>query len=62
VLIAGGGQVARAGVKTSSPRPVPEADNGEWQSLLSSGLNLDHDNARQQFEAFAAGMRITDRA
>ena len=58
LLIAGGGQVARAGVKTSHAVPVPEIDSDEWPSLLSSELDLNHHSARQQFDDFAAGMGI----
>jgi len=59
VLIAGGGQIARAGVKTSHPIPTSEADG--WQSILSSELDLNYDSGRQQFEALAASVARDDK-
>jgi len=58
VLIAGGRRVARAGLKTSHPVPVPAIDSDEWQSLLSSEVDLNYHNAREQFEEFAASLKL----
>jgi NAD(P)-dependent dehydrogenase (short-subunit alcohol dehydrogenase family) len=58
VLIAGGGQVARAGMKTSCPVPVPAMDSDEWQLLPSSELDLTHDNAGKHFEAYIASLKL----
>ena len=57
-LVVGGGQVARAGMRTMSPVPVPEMDSSGWQALVSSVVDLDYSSAGQHFEAFVASLKL----
>jgi NAD(P)-dependent dehydrogenase (short-subunit alcohol dehydrogenase family) len=56
ILIAGGGRVARARMKTTQPVPVPDADGYDWQTLSSDALDIDVDSAGRNFEGFVASL------
>jgi NAD(P)-dependent dehydrogenase (short-subunit alcohol dehydrogenase family) len=60
VLIAGGGGVARARMKTSPAVPVPAMNSSDWQTLQSSKLDLESDSAGKHFEEFVASLRLRD--
>ena len=56
ILIAGGGQVARADIKTSRPVPVPAHDSTDWRRLDAQVLDIDHASAGSHFEDFVGHM------
>jgi NAD(P)-dependent dehydrogenase (short-subunit alcohol dehydrogenase family) len=56
ILIAGGGRVARARMKTTPPVSEPGADSYDWQTLSSIALDLDFDSAGRNFEGFVASL------
>ena len=55
-LVAGGGYVARAGMRAMVPVPVTALD--DWQALASSSVNLDYASAGKHFEAFVASFEL----
>lgn len=57
IIIAGGGNVARARMKTSHPLAVSEMASDDWQMLCESTVDAEHDGAGQHFEAFAASLK-----
>jgi len=58
VVIAGGGHVARARMKTSPAVPVPALDSADWQTLQSSNVDLEFDSAGKHFEEFVASLKL----
>ncbi len=52
VLIAGGGKVSRAGVRTSAPQAL--GDEEHWRQVLSAPLEQEFGSATQHFQAFVA--------
>ena len=56
ILIAGGGRVARARMKTTYSMPLPDDDSYAWQQLRSSPLDLEFDNAVTHFQKFIASI------
>ncbi|MCP4301025.1 MAG: SDR family NAD(P)-dependent oxidoreductase [Gammaproteobacteria bacterium] len=58
VLIAGGGRVARARMKTSAAVPVPEMASDDWQSFCESAVDVEFDSAGEHFEEFAASLKL----
>ncbi|MCP5092268.1 MAG: SDR family NAD(P)-dependent oxidoreductase, partial [Gammaproteobacteria bacterium] len=58
VLIAGGGRVARARMKTSAAVPVPEMASDDWQSFCESAADVEFDSAGEHFEEFAASLKL----
>jgi len=55
-LVAGGGYVARAGMRAMVPIPVTAM--GDWQALASSPVNLNYASAGKHFEAFVASLDL----
>ena len=55
-LVAGGGRVARAGMRAMVPAPVTAID--DWQALSSSAVDLDYASAGKHFEAFVASLEL----
>lgn len=60
ILIAGGGRVARARMRTSDSMPVPAIDSYDWQTLQSADVNLDFESGRSNFQDFVAGFGDMD--
>ena len=60
IVIAGGGQAARARLKTSSPVAVSANDAAGWRTLLASDACLEFGSAGRQFEDFAASLVTTN--
>jgi len=58
ILVAGGGHVARARMKTSPAVPVPALDSADWQTLQSSNVDLEFDSAGKHFEEFVASLKL----
>jgi len=56
MLIAGGGGVARARMKTTAPMLVSEFDGHDWQTLVSAGLDLEFESGRENYEEFVAAL------
>ena len=55
-LVAGGGHVARAGMRAMVPVPVTAMD--DWQALAASPVDLDYASAGKHFEAFVASLDL----
>lgn len=56
ILVAGGGHVARAGMRAMVPVPVTAID--DWQTLSSSAVDLDYTSAGKHFEEFVASLEL----
>lgn len=56
ILIAGGGGVARARMKTTVPMLTSGFDNRDWQRLASAGQDLEFDSAYDNYEKFLASL------
>jgi len=56
ILIAGGGGVARAKMKTTAPVLAPQFDDEDWQVLAAAGLDLEFDTAHENYERFVASL------
>jgi NAD(P)-dependent dehydrogenase (short-subunit alcohol dehydrogenase family) len=56
ILIAGGGGVARAKMKTTSPVMAAEFGDTDWQVLKSVDVDLEFDDAQENFEKFLGGL------
>lgn len=54
ILIAGGGGVARAKMKTTAPMLISGFDYDEWQTLGSAKLDLEFESGRENYEEFVA--------
>lgn len=58
ILVAGGGNIARARMKISRPSAVPEIASDEWQTLCATPIDVDYDSAVQHFEEFIASLNL----
>lgn len=58
ILIAGGGNVARARMRTSYPLPAPEMASDNWQMLCGSVVDAEYDSAGEHFEKFVASLKL----
>ncbi len=56
ILIAGGGGVARAKMKTTATTLASGFDNRDWQKLASDGLDLEFDSGYDNYEKFLASL------
>lgn len=56
ILIAGGGGVARAKMKSTAPLLAPQFDDRDWQALAAAGLDLEFGSAHENYERFLAGL------
>jgi NAD(P)-dependent dehydrogenase (short-subunit alcohol dehydrogenase family) len=58
ILIAGGGNVERARMRTSRPLAVAELGSDDWQTLCESTVDAEYDGAGKHFEAFVANLKL----
>jgi NAD(P)-dependent dehydrogenase (short-subunit alcohol dehydrogenase family) len=57
ILIAGGGGVARAKMRTTAPIMASEFASRDWQRLKTAGLDLEFQSGHENYEKFLADLK-----